>query len=183
MKIFEFRSSHRQPWPASASFVTDIDQQLWLPHLGEPAKDVVGLPAQLLPHSLRGAWDEEAEDILGRLAEVRRRSSDPQQGRSGRQADSLLALTQELPTKSQIRGDLHDLGADRRRRRRSEVAGLPSACRRVRGFIRADQMSDAPLRQLAAEITREKLFERLHQELPYHSTVETESLEGIAWRR
>ena len=39
----------------------------------------------------------------------------------------------------------------------------------------ADQMSDAPLRQLAAEITREKLFERLHQELPYHSTVETEA--------
>ncbi len=37
-----------------------------------------------------------------------------------------------------------------------------------------EQMSDAPLRQLAAEITREKLFERLHQELPYHATVETE---------
>jgi GTPase len=37
-----------------------------------------------------------------------------------------------------------------------------------------DQMSDAPLRQLAAEITREKLFDRLHQELPYHSAVETE---------
>jgi GTP-binding protein Era len=37
-----------------------------------------------------------------------------------------------------------------------------------------EQMSDAPLRQLAAEITREKLFELLHQELPYHSTVETE---------
>ena len=36
-------------------------------------------------------------------------------------------------------------------------------------------MSDAPLRQLAAEITREKLFLRLHQELPYQSTVETES--------
>jgi GTP-binding protein Era len=39
----------------------------------------------------------------------------------------------------------------------------------------ADQVSDAPLRQLAAEITREKLFERLHEELPYQSTVETES--------
>jgi GTP-binding protein Era len=37
-----------------------------------------------------------------------------------------------------------------------------------------DQMSDAPIRHLAAEITREKIFERLHQELPYHSTVETE---------
>jgi GTP-binding protein Era len=38
----------------------------------------------------------------------------------------------------------------------------------------ADQISDAPLRQLAAEITREKLYLRLHEELPYQSTVETE---------
>jgi len=38
-----------------------------------------------------------------------------------------------------------------------------------------DQLSDAPLRMLAAEITREKLFERLHDELPYESTVETTS--------
>jgi GTPase len=37
-----------------------------------------------------------------------------------------------------------------------------------------DQISDAPLRSLAAEITREKLFLRLHQELPYQSTVETD---------
>jgi GTP-binding protein Era len=37
-----------------------------------------------------------------------------------------------------------------------------------------DQISDAPLHQLAAEITREKLYLRLHQELPYQSTVETE---------
>ena len=36
-----------------------------------------------------------------------------------------------------------------------------------------DQITDAPLRQLAAEITREKLYLRLHQELPYQSTVET----------
>jgi GTP-binding protein Era len=38
-----------------------------------------------------------------------------------------------------------------------------------------DQITDVPMRQLAAEITREKLFLRLHQELPYQSTVETES--------
>ncbi|HDO52259.1 MAG TPA: GTPase Era [Rhizobiales bacterium] len=36
-----------------------------------------------------------------------------------------------------------------------------------------DQISDAPMRHLAAEITREKLTLRLHQELPYASTVET----------
>jgi GTP-binding protein Era len=37
-----------------------------------------------------------------------------------------------------------------------------------------DQITDAPLRWLAAEITREKLYLRLHQELPYQSTVETD---------
>jgi GTP-binding protein Era len=37
-----------------------------------------------------------------------------------------------------------------------------------------DQISDAPLRSLAAEITREKIYLRLHQELPYRSTVETD---------
>jgi len=37
-----------------------------------------------------------------------------------------------------------------------------------------DQISDAPLRLLAAEITREKIFDRLHEELPYQSTVSTD---------
>jgi GTP-binding protein Era len=37
-----------------------------------------------------------------------------------------------------------------------------------------DQISDAPLRILAAEITREKIYDRLHEELPYRSTVETD---------
>jgi GTP-binding protein Era len=39
----------------------------------------------------------------------------------------------------------------------------------------ADEVSDAPIRQLAAEITREQLYHKLHQELPYQSTVETET--------
>jgi GTP-binding protein Era len=38
----------------------------------------------------------------------------------------------------------------------------------------ADEVSDAPMRHLAAEVTREKLFLKLHQELPYQSTVETD---------
>ena len=38
-----------------------------------------------------------------------------------------------------------------------------------------DQVSDAPMRMLAAEITREKMCLRLHDELPYRSTVETDS--------
>lgn len=40
-----------------------------------------------------------------------------------------------------------------------------------------DDLSDMPLRLLAAEIMREKLFLNLHQELPYQLTVETENWE------
>jgi GTP-binding protein Era len=40
-----------------------------------------------------------------------------------------------------------------------------------------DQIADLPMRMIAAEMTREKLTLRLHQELPYELTVETEAWE------
>ena len=40
-----------------------------------------------------------------------------------------------------------------------------------------DQIADVPMRNIAAEITREKLTLRLHEELPYQLTVETEAWE------
>jgi len=40
-----------------------------------------------------------------------------------------------------------------------------------------DQIADLPMRMIAAEVTREKLTLRLHQELPYQLTVETEAWE------
>ncbi len=43
----------------------------------------------------------------------------------------------------------------------------------------ADELSDLPLRMMAAEVTREKLFTHLHDELPYALTVETESWEDF----
>ena len=45
-------------------------------------------------------------------------------------------------------------------------------------FYPEDQVADLPIRLLAAEITREKLYLRLHEELPYASMVETE-----AWKK
>jgi GTP-binding protein Era len=42
-----------------------------------------------------------------------------------------------------------------------------------------DQLVDAPMMLTAAEITREKLYLRLHQELPYSSTVETTSWKNL----
>jgi GTPase len=44
----------------------------------------------------------------------------------------------------------------------------------------ADQIADVHLRFIASEITREKIYERLHDELPYASTVETEAWEEHA---
>ncbi len=40
-----------------------------------------------------------------------------------------------------------------------------------------DQITDMPMRMMASEITREKVFEQLHQELPYEIMIETESWE------
>jgi len=40
-----------------------------------------------------------------------------------------------------------------------------------------DQLSDLPQRLIAAEVTREQIFLQLHEELPYNSTVETDSWE------
>jgi GTP-binding protein Era len=42
-------------------------------------------------------------------------------------------------------------------------------------FYPEDQIADLPMKMIAAEITREKLILRLHQELPYQLTVETEN--------
>jgi GTP-binding protein Era len=44
-------------------------------------------------------------------------------------------------------------------------------------FYPEDQIADVPMRMIAAEITREKLTLRLHEELPYQLTVETEKWE------
>jgi GTPase len=88
--------------------------------------------------------------------------------------ERLLALTQQLNEAatfeetfmvSALSGD----GLDRLRGR------LAPAMPPSPWLYPEDQLSDAPLRILAAEITREKLFERLHDELPYESTVETTS--------
>ncbi len=56
--------------------------------------------------------------------------------------------------------------------------GLAAAMPQGPWLYPEDQIADLPQRLLAAEVTREKIFLRLHKELPYHSTVETEN-----WKR
>jgi GTPase len=87
---------------------------------------------------------------------------------------ALLALTQLANARTDFRATFMisaltgDGVADLKRWLAAEVPAGP-------WHYPEDQITDAPLRQLAAEITREKLYLRLHQELPYQSTVETAS--------
>jgi len=122
----------------------------------------------------RKGLDEEAEALLARLAEVKGPKILILNKIDLIPRDALLLLTKIANEKakfdstfmiSALKGDgIADLKTWLAERMPPSPFLYPP-----------DQMSDAPLRQLAAEITREKLFERLHQELPYHSTVETES--------
>src|SRR5262245_19533409 len=117
--------------------------------------------------------DEEADAILGELAEVR-------------QPKVLIINKVDLVP----RPNLLALAADVNARENFAATFMVSALTGdgvgdLRAWLAAhappgpwhyppDEISDAPLRSLAAEITREKLFLRLHEELPYRSTVATE---------
>ena len=122
----------------------------------------------------RKGLDEEAEVILERLAEVRQPKVLILNKVDLVAKEKLLTLAQICNEKAafertfMISALTGDGVADLKKWLAARVPAGPF-------LYPPDQMSDAPLRQLVAEITREKLFERLHQELPYHSTVETET--------
>lgn len=120
--------------------------------------------------------DEEAEAILAKAASVKHEKILVINKVDLVQREKLLALAQAANERmafaktfmiAAISGD----GVDDLRHTLAEI--VPPG-----PFLYPeDQMSDAPMRQLAAEITREKIFRKLHQELPYQSTVETDKWE------
>ena len=122
----------------------------------------------------KGGLEAEAEDILTKVASIDRDRVLVLNKIDLVPRDRLLAMARTANERvsftrtfmiSALTGD----GVDDLRRGLAEM--LPAG-----PFLYPqDQMSDAPMRQLAAEITREKIFQQLHQELPYQSTVETDS--------
>ncbi|MEZ5716668.1 MAG: GTPase Era [Paracoccaceae bacterium] len=92
------------------------------------------------------------------------------------EAPVLLALTQKL-------NDRYDfaktflISAERGHGTEDLKAWLATQLPEGPWLYPEDQIADLPLRMIAAEITREKLTLRLHQELPYQLTVETEHWE------
>jgi GTPase len=117
--------------------------------------------------------DDEAEAILGKLGEIARPTVLVLNKVDLVDKPALLKLTQTLNEKakfdasfmiSALAGD----GVD------ALKTWLADHAPQGPWHYPEDQISDAPIRSLAAEITREKLFDRLHQELPYQATVETD---------
>ena len=122
----------------------------------------------------RKGLDEETRAILAKLPEVRRPKFLILNKIDTVDTTRLLKLTQEV---NEIHAftDTFMISALRKHGVALLLTKLAAVMRPGPWLYPEDQISDAPLRALAAEITREKLFERLHDELPYQSTVETES--------
>src|SRR3981189_821588 len=117
--------------------------------------------------------DEEADAILGKLGDVASRKLLILNKVDLVQKPKLLALAQEANGRAQFAATfmVSALTGDGI----GEVkVWLAAQAPEGPWHYPEDQISDAPLRSLAAEITREQVFNRLHQELPYRSTVETE---------
>jgi GTP-binding protein Era len=122
----------------------------------------------------RKGIDEDADAILGRLADLRRPKLLLLNKVDLVDKPALLALAQAANERVAFEATFM-ISALRGHGVEDVKAWLAARVPKGPWLYPADQMSDAPLRQLAAEITREKLFARLHQELPYESTVETET--------
>ena len=90
--------------------------------------------------------------------------------------DSLLALTEEISTKRTFE-QIFYISATREDGLDPLVTWLTGKVPEGPWLYPEDQLGDASLRAIAAEITREKLMLRLHQELPYQMTVTGEAWE------
>jgi GTP-binding protein Era len=118
--------------------------------------------------------DEEAEAILSKLATVKHPKILVLNKIDLIPREKLLALAQTANERMSFEGTfmISALSGDGVEDLRKTLAKMVPA---GPFHYPEDQMSDAPMRHLAAEITREKIFRQLHQELPYQSTVETDS--------
>jgi GTP-binding protein Era len=94
-------------------------------------------------------------------------------------SDRLLALTQELSEAFAFE-KVFMISAERGHGVKDLLSYLADTVPAGPWLYPEDQIADVPMRMIASETTREKLMLRLHQELPYFLTVETENWEQKA---
>jgi GTP-binding protein Era len=125
-------------------------------------------------HSARRGVDRDTRHILDRLAATARPAILALNKIDLVRRDALLGLADEL-FQSGVFSEVFMISA-------LSGDGVEDLTRHLAGSVLsgpwlfpADQLSDAPERWIAAEVTREQVFLQLHDELPYAATVETES--------
>ena len=126
----------------------------------------------------RKGLDEEASLILERLKGVRQRKCLALNKIDTLEVEKLLELAQKVNAIVPFE-ETFMISALRGHGVETMKAKLADMMKPGPWLYPEDQISDAPLRQLAAEITREKIFERLHDELPYQITVETDQWKNL----
>jgi len=126
----------------------------------------------LLVDAKRGI-DEETSAILDKLTSVSRRRILILNKIDTIEAPNLLKLAEDLNKRLDF-AETFMISALKGHGVTTLLAKLAGLMPKGPWLYPEDQISDAPLRSLAAEITREKIFERLHDELPYQITVETD---------
>jgi GTP-binding protein Era len=132
----------------------------------------------LLVDAARGV-DDDTRRIIDRLKAVRRPAILALNKVDMVRREKLLLLADQLSREAKfeqvfmISGLTGDGVGDLRRRLAELVPPGPF-------LFPPEQLSDAPERWLAAEVTREQVFLQLHDELPYSATVETETWEDRA---
>ena len=120
--------------------------------------------------------DEETEEIFASLSKVKQEKILVINKVDSVPRPSLLELTKKL-NEGQTFSETFMISALKRTGCDDLLDYMAKKLPEGPWYYPEDQISDMPMRQLAAEITREKLYMRLHNELPYASTVETESWE------
>jgi GTP-binding protein Era len=126
----------------------------------------------------RKGLDEETSAILERLKGVRQRKCLALNKIDTLEVEKLLELAQKVNAILPFE-ETFMISALRGHGVETMKAKLAGMMKPGPWLYPEDQISDAPLRQLAAEITREKIFERLHDELPYQITVETDQWKNL----
>lgn len=132
----------------------------------------------LLIDAHKGLKDKETLDIIESFKKSERRIDVAINKIDGFSREKLPELAQQIYD-TNIVDDIYMISALTGSGTQDLVKKITEKLPEMPFIYEEDEVSDIPLKFLAAEITREQIFDRLHDEIPYNTTVETEVLEKL----
>lgn len=130
----------------------------------------------LLVDAHKGLNHPETQDILQAFKKSERKIDVAINKIDGFSRENLPKLAQEIHDTG-IVDDIYMISALKGSGTHDMIKGISHKLPDMPFIYDPDEVSDIPLKFLAAEITREQIYDRLHDEIPYNATVETEIFE------